>query len=60
MAVDGDGVVELGDEGGLDLALGEEDGRPFGDGLEDRERGGVDLDAAGGLGGGGGDAGDLR
>ena len=56
VAVDGDGVVELGDEGGLDLALGEEDGRPFGDGLEDRDGGMVDFDAAGGLGGGGGDA----
>ena len=56
MAVDDDGVVELGGEGGLDLALGEQDGRALGDGLEHGDGGVVDFDAAGRLGRGDGRA----
>ena len=60
VTVDGDGVVELGDEGGLDFALGEQDGRALGHGLEHGERGVVDFDAAGRLGGGHGHAFDAN
>ena len=57
VAVYGDGVVELGGEGGVELhALGEQRGRALGDPFEHGDGGVVDFDAAGGLGGGDGDA----